>query len=740
MTVAPTRRPLDLSNRRYFQQNAQMAVHDISDALVELATNCDDAYERVGTGGRIDIEVERRRKGVATVLRVRDFAGGLRHEEMVHKLGGLGDRHHSGLAAGADVRGTNSRGAKDVSALGPVTFESITADGNLARCGITPDGYFDQWPEQRATKSVRDKLGIPKGTGTVVTIEIDPAHQVPQHETLERRLAHLVPLRDILADPRREVYLHDLTQGRVDRVQYHAPEGVERISETIKIPGYPDAQAKLVIKRAKKPLENRGKFREGGILVKSRKAVHEATLFAPELDTDPHAARFFGRVRCEYIDELWNEWDARKERGLSPDPKNPILILDPSRQGGLRRDHPFFEALKQEVLKRLRPLVEEERKNEAAQRADVENKETRRKLNELEKLATRFMNENQDDNDDDRDNPTNDDALGKGTKDYVLSPPYAQIILGRPRRFYLTINQEKHPELAVGSMVQIQCETDEISTDRVSCPLEVHPTRDGLLRCVWAITGQRVTKASGVVACVGSIVGSAAVEVLASERDIYSSVVTLQFWRKRYRLRAGAPRTIRLLAPCPGIVSQPTVVRLSCADRSMVISGDRTLYPRRNLGIAECKISVTAGDSDHKAILVAEIDGHRAETELISEPPEGDAIRIEIKDVDYKDQRSRWEKGGNKLIIAARHPSIRRYLGPAVQDFPGQDRIEFQVLLAEIVAYAVCEKVLTRNVRQNPDEYRDADLDTYLSSRDALVTKFLPVAHNSQVPESALRR
>jgi len=138
----PVSRRLDLSDPRYWQQNARHAIRDVYDAIVELVTNSDDAYARSDAGGRIEIEVERRRKGSASLLRIRDFAGGLTADEMDRKLSRLGCRRDSGLAEGGDVRGTNSRGAKDVAAIGLVTYESITTDAQYARCQITPRGEF----------------------------------------------------------------------------------------------------------------------------------------------------------------------------------------------------------------------------------------------------------------------------------------------------------------------------------------------------------------------------------------------------------------------------------------------------------------------------------------------------------------------------------------------------------------------------------------------------------------------
>jgi hypothetical protein len=731
MTSAPIRKRLDTSHPRYWQQNAQTAVRDIFDAITELVTNADDAYSRAHMSGRIDIEVERRRKG-ATILKVRDFATGFTYQEMDSKLVSLGSRSNSGLASGEDVRGTNSRGAKDVATLGSVTFESISTELQYTHCQISPSGDFDIWPEISVSPAIRARLGIPQGSGTLVTMEVDATCQVPQHGNLLLKLGQLVSLREILSDPKRQVSLRDLVQDREERLQARTPEGTERVNETISIPGYPDAKAKLIIKRSKKPLENRGKFREGGILIKSRKAVHEATLFAPEYEHDPHAALFFGRLRCEYIDDLWNDYDERKERGLSLDPRNPVAIVDPLRQAGVRRDHPFIQALQQAVLKRLRPLVEEERKREAAERAQIENRETRRRLNELEKLATRFMQEHQEENDD-LDNRL-DIETSKGIRDVLLSPPFAQMIVGQARRFSLTVNQSKYPELAVGSMIQIQCETQEISSGKVSCPLELHPSVEGLLRAVWEVTAVRVTPATGLVVRTGSIVANSTIEVLACEQDLYADVKNLQFHRKRYRLRPGQPKRVRLLAPYPGLLANLAVVTFKCDQPKVKIVGDHVLHLRDQMGILECKVNVICDEADLKASLVADVHGQRAVTELVCGPPEGDAIKIELMDVDYKNQRYRWERGTNKLIIAARHPSLRRYLGPANAGFPGQDKTQFQVLLAEIVAFAVSEKVLERRVTQDPDAYRDADLVAYLAERDELVTEFLPLAHASQVP------
>jgi hypothetical protein len=733
-----TKKRLDLSDPRYWYQNARMAIRDVYDAIVELVTNADDAYTRAGgRGGRIDIEIERRRKGAPSTIRVRDCATGMTPVEMDEKLARLGDRRHSGLADGARVRGTNSRGAKDVAALGTVTFEAIDPNGRYAKRQINTRGEFIGVGHfEPATGSVRRQLGISRGCGMLVTIELDPTSsiQIPQHEKMVKKLGCVVALRDILSGSEREVYLCDITQARRDRIEYRLPEAADRVKEQLKIPGYPGAEAKLVIKRARKPLGNGGsKFREGGILVKSRRAVHEATLFAPELEHDPHARRFFGYLRCPFIDDLWNQADERYERGLPPAESNPSLVLDPTRQGGLRRDHPFTKALFQEVLKRLRPLVEEERKREASQRAHIESAETRRRLAALEKAAAKFMQEHEEDSEEAGAPSTTRVEGGLRRRGFALSPPFCKLVLGHTQRYIFTVSQDTFPELAVGSTVQIICESDDIRSNKNVCPLELHPNRENVLRGVWEVRGERVTNASGVTARVGPVVATALVEVLATERDLYADVTDFRFQRKRYRVSAGRPKKIRLLAPFPTLVARPTSVRFNWEGGSLKITGDRTLKIRENLGIAECQVWALAYEPDAKVRLEAEIDGHKTETEVATGAPVGESIQIGIEDVQLGNQRSRWR--GNILEIAARHPSVRRYLGPKSEGFPGQEKTQFRVLLAEIVAYAVSERILSRNVENNPDDYKDYDLEAFIAERNKLVTEFLPSAHESQVPD-----
>ena len=536
---------------RALVQAAKFAIRDVYDAIVELVTNADDRYQILDTEGVIEIEVERRRGRSPSALRVRDFADGMDAATMKRKLSFIGGRE-SGLDLGESVRGTHSRGAKDIAALGRVVFESITADGSYHHSEITPFLEFVLHKSNIATPKIRRVIRIPRGSGTLVTIELDSTQRVPQHDKLREGISHLASLRGILADDRRKVILRDRGQAREHVLRTPRVEGGVRLKETFKIPGYPDAAAKLVIYRAKKRFqrEPHRRFRLGGILVQSKHAIHEATLFDTGLESDPHALWFYGKLTCTYIDELCKDFDDRFERKLPPTDPNPTYPLDPSRRSGMTRDHPFVVALFGEALKRLRPLVAEEREREEHERTRVESAATRRRLNALERAALDFMRDFGEDEDAARDPDGRHPESHFMERGFALSPPYAQLVVGHSRLFWFTVSQRALPEIQTGAILRIECLSSDISADKHYSGLEQHPARQDVLRGIWGVRAVRATPATGVRVTVDSIRAESVIEVLGSEAERYKDVKELQFGRKRYRIRADQKRKkIQLLAP-----------------------------------------------------------------------------------------------------------------------------------------------------------------------------------------------
>ncbi len=118
-------------------------------------------------------------------------------------------------------------------------------------------------------------------------------------------------------------------------------------------------------------------------------------------------------------------------------------------------------------------------------------------------------------------------------------------------------------------------------------------------------------------------------------------------------------------------------------------------------------------------------------TDVSGVQPLGAGIKIKLEDIELGNQRCRWRQ--NVLEIAARHPALKRYLGPPPK-FDGQHEKHFRVVLAEVTADAVCSRLVSDSTRNNPDEYEDADRDQFYAEYSGLITKFLPEAHKLQVP------
>ncbi len=583
----------------------------------------------------------------------------------------------------------------------------------------------------KVTQTERKRLRILEGSGTVVTIQLNASQRIPAARSLKKNLPLLVPLRDIVKDPERQIFLKDNTQKPIE-IEPRVLSGRDRIKVVFDVPGYVGAKAKLSVCRTSEQLEREiARFRRGGILIKSRHAVHEATLFDKDLDTDPHALRFFGRLVCTHIDELWNQYDQRVEARTKVDPSNPAPILDPSRRSGLNRSHPFVKVLFAEALKRLPPLIEEERRIADSERATIESRATRKRLNELERAASKFLENEGAEDDVARD--------GKGTSSrlfhesgYSLSPRFAKIVVDHSIPCTLRVRQKAFPEIEHGATVHIECLTEEVATDKRFVPIESHPTEDDVLQASWKLTGIQTTTATGFKVSVGPITEECTVEVLESRADEFKELDELCFQKSRYRIKIGGPKKrIRILAPL-SMVPQPSPLDISVDNSRFTVSGNKMLVPNKNLGVACCDIRVgVTGTEEAKAIIAAKLKDAEATADLITFQQLGAGIKIKLEDIKIANQRYRWRQ--NVLEIAARHPALKQYLGAAPQ-FKGQDEKHFRVMLAEITADAVCARLVSERVQNNPEEYDGAHWDEYYAEYSKLISQFLPTAQKLQVP------
>ncbi len=130
----------------------------------------------------------------------------------------------------------------------------------------------------------------------------------------------------------------------------------------------------------------------------------------------------------------------------------------------------------------------------------------------------------------------------------------------------------------------------------------------------------------------------------------------------------------------------------------------------------------------------------------------GPQIKFELCDKDIGNFRAQWavlEGRPNVLQIAGRHKSLARYLGRPNNEgkFPGQDNPLYRVLLAEIVAEAVCRKSLQIEAKGRPWDFQWASLkdddkisDDVISRLQQRLREFLPIAHREMVHEADAKK
>ena len=375
-------------------------------------------------------------------------------------------------------------------------------------------------------------------------------------------------------------------------------------------------------------------------------------------------------------------------------------------------------------------MVEKERKRADKEQTAIENESTRDRLNKLEIAAAKFMDKYRDD--EARDTSSSSSTTQLLRSGYQLNPPFSQMLLGHSIRMTLSISQETFPELEVGATVQIECHDQAIAASKRFAPLVAHQQRAGMLTATWKIAAEEVSTATGVQVRVGPISTEAAIEVFGSEADRYRNVNALEFQRKRYKVRTGNKRKrIRLVAPLSVAPERTAVdVSLKGAGTHLKIIGETILEPHADLGVAICEFSVKSTDQVASGALSASLGDSTATARVESVLPPGSGIKIELHDIDLVNQRYRWR--ANVLEIAARHPSLSRYLGDKAERFPGQDEPHFRLLLAEIVSDAVCAQMLSHTIEDHPEDYEDADWVDYYADYSKLMTRFLPVAHSVQ--------
>jgi hypothetical protein len=317
----------------------QTSIRNIYEAIVELVTNCDDAYRTIGKI-RKDIWIEIVRNDDKTSLLITDQASGMTYDEMVSNLLTVGN-----YTANESSRGMMGRGAKDCSFLGDITFTCIK-NNKMNQLTIYQNRTADFiFTDVDVTTDIRLKYGIIENGCNVELIV--SSSLVPPIETVFTSLKNNIYFRNLLQEESTIVLLKD--KDFTERLFYRFPERKLVVSCDYDIPEY-NTTAHFELYRSDKELTHAFSpdQMQYGILVSSDKTIYESSALyyidnqnpIQDYMWNPNIKFISGILICNDIERI-----AREATNGNISAKNPFLLIDPNRRNGLVRDHPFTVAL-----------------------------------------------------------------------------------------------------------------------------------------------------------------------------------------------------------------------------------------------------------------------------------------------------------------------------------------------------------------------------------------------------------
>jgi len=699
---------------RYTRRNAGRAMSGyMIRGLIELLTNGRDSGRRMLSEEQLTHEdllstplelTMSSGEGGKAQFTVRDRFEGMTGDVMRDQL-----LRYGALSSGYDtaegVRGLNARGAKDVGILGEVKFESIV-DGTLSTCKVVL-GKSTEPKSRPATEEDRSRLGLFEVNGTVVQLSPFPETKVPRFETLAKDLERHIEIRyspkSLGTVPLDAVESQAKGGVKERRILGFAPEGELLLDKMVDVPGYSHVPGQVHVRlyRSKEALKVGGKSitrlwrSEAGVIVADGRTAHDITFFGAMGSSDVGAAHLFGLVEAPQVAELlsdFEEFEVRRSEDtfVAPDPRNPDQVTDPDRQG-LNGEHPYSVALFEVV----RPLVEEALANiEEALRPDAEDRVGEKLRNALKKLGEELAEKLE---------IGEGDPLGGKILPVGLSvvPPNVRVTIENTKRVGVYFKGKEPLTEPMDCALSTESGALELLEELVT----LEPVPDsGVLRGYAEVRGLALTDAAFVDVEAGG--EEAVLRVSVRDEPGVGEIQLdqdLQFSRSRYTSVPGRSKTIDVYADesldgqSVSITASGTGVEL--LPKSAVLAFDA------ELGVCRAQFQAAC---DHEAIGVMVVASRELEdsARVVFRDLKGKP-RIKFKleeDESYRGvRRFRWEAAKNQVLIAAKHSTLKRVLGPDVdpktgEQWPGQDSPQARAILAEIVAEAYVDRMMQREL------------------------------------------
>lgn len=386
----------------------------------------------------------------------------------------------------------------------------------------------------------------------------------------------------------------------------------------------------------------------------------------------------------------------------------------------IRDDHPFVAALYETIEAELEPHLRRLREESERGTGVRQSERQRKRFDRVSKVLNEYLEENEDGG-----------GIGGNLPPLGLSviPAVRVVEPGEPGRVSIRYRPEQPTEGP--PMVTVQMVDEDGEHD----PVEVHmnPRLDGAwYTCAFRAPGRDEGASTRIRTSAGDDVAEGSIEWRS--RPDAPPIESVQFDRASYGVRDGAQRVLRLLAPWDMVATgdvTPAIehygdpgVQLAAQDRPLEFGYDEALHA----GV--CPVRVRGSGVGARARIVATVGSEAAETEVRVTSAAASGIRPQfVKDAM---QQRAWIEGG-VLKVNALDPSVKAYLGPEENNWPGQETPHFNAMLAEILASAVVRQKLLARYGEPHDvgrlfrEYQDD------------MAKLLPRVHSALLPAAERR-
>lgn len=737
-TIEGTPVHVEQTERSFAQATESTMGAEILLGLIELITNCDDQYG--DQRGAILVRFPKPDADGTWQVQVCDKATGISFDEIEPKLLRFGGRT-SGHERGEMKRGNRGRGAKDVSHFGQVRWDMFK-DGKYSWVWLDKHGNGQKSPRAAKADSYRDEFGIPKN-GVVGTVTCDRARfRRPQRDRIKQRLEYAVQLRNIMSSPKRIVKLQYGDEEAVN-LRYVEPQRKEFPTVDIEVKGYPGL-AHVVVTEVPTPFqEEQGDLcRQGGLLITSGRAVHEATLY--RFENNPYSGYFLGSVRWDTIEDLSRDFDDRDESGLDADPTNPSQIIRADRRG-LNAQHPAAKALKATVEDVLRPHFE--RKSKELGAGGKESRQTKRRLDALARIVARFQTSKAQELEFELSQHSSQGVeITPEVPILEVIPPRKLLESGKAHTFSVRVRSDALRGEPAEADVLLSLLADpegcvELSASK--CTLTKDARLEG--RMSGTFTAKALSsEGNGIIEVTlpgfpGAVVD---VDVIEPEELLPPPApLTFEFERRSYRVPAGKHKKVLLLAPTAAVHRYGPQVRVKSSNPHGVL-------------IRQTEVELTpSSDGDwHQAVVDIEGRQYGATATITAVCGDG-ALRAETSVAVRRDQtgptppqikfaamgspvRGTFETDEDTglviITVNATHPAVRRYFG-SQPEFSGQESIQARLMVAEIVADLTVLDVLRRHLRQQP-----MPVEQMYRRRFQMLNDLLPLCHASQLNDAEL--